>query len=89
MDAYRTTIDANKLEGVLDLPDEFKNQQVKVIVIHDVMPKKPKDHFEDAVQYSTALLNGIDGIVTRDVEGYSASEIKVYTPEEIVEFFNG
>ncbi|MBQ9479223.1 MAG: PIN domain-containing protein [Selenomonadaceae bacterium] len=49
----------------------------------------PWKDFEDAVQYSTALLGGIDGIVTRDVEGFALSEIKVYTPKEIVETFNG
>ena len=52
MDAYRTVIDANKLDGVIDLPEEFKNQQVKLIVIRDLMPKKPKDpeRIEAAIQ---------------------------------------
>lgn len=58
MDAYRTVIDADKLEGVLDLPDEFKNQQVKVIVIRDVMPKKPKDpaRIEAAIKKWTGII---------------------------------
>ena len=49
----------------------------------------PWRDFEDAVQYSVAQLNEIDAIVTRNVEDYKQSEIKVYTPEEIVETFNG
>ena len=52
MDAYRTVIDANKLDGVIDLPEEFKNQQVRLIVIRDFSPKKPKDpeRIEAAIQ---------------------------------------
>lgn len=49
----------------------------------------PWNDFEDAVQYSTACVNNIDAIVTRNVEDYKKSEIDIYTPEEIVEFFNG
>ena len=48
----------------------------------------PWNDFEDAVQYSTALVNNVSGIVTRNVEDYKKSEIDIYTPEEIVEFFN-
>ena len=49
----------------------------------------PWRDFEDAVQYSVAQLNEIDAIITRNVEDYKQSEIKVYTPEEIVSTFNG
>ena len=49
----------------------------------------PWRDFKDAVQYSVAQLNEIDAIITRNVEDYKQSEIKVYTPEEIVETFNG
>lgn len=49
----------------------------------------PWNDFEDAVQYSTALVNNVSGIVTRNVEDYKKSEIDIYTPEEIIEFFNG
>ena len=52
MDAYRTVIDANKLDGVLDLPEEFKNQQVSVIIMRDFTPRKAKDpeRIEAAIQ---------------------------------------
>ena len=49
----------------------------------------PWADFEDAVQYSTALVNNMSGIVTRNVEDYKLSELDVYTPTAIVEFFNG
>lgn len=37
--------------------------------------------FEDAVQYSVALSNKIDYIITRNAEDFSESEISVVTPE--------
>ena len=45
--------------------------------------------FEDAVQYSVALLNGIDGIVTRNITDYNNSEVKIFNPEEILNFVGG
>lgn len=40
--------------------------------------------FEDAVQYAVAVLNGFDGIVTRNMEGFDADdEVKIFTPEQI------
>ena len=52
MEVYHAKVDADKLDGVIDLPEEFKNQQVKLIVIRDLMPKKPKDpaRIEAAIQ---------------------------------------
>lgn len=43
--------------------------------------------FEDSVQYSTALLNGLDGIVTRNLSDYADSEIPVWKPEELLKQF--
>lgn len=40
--------------------------------------------FEDAVQYSVALLSDFDAIVTRDVLGYSNAEVRVISPEQIL-----
>lgn len=40
--------------------------------------------FEDSVQYSVALLQEMDGIITRNPRDYKRSEIKVWTPGEIV-----
>lgn len=38
--------------------------------------------FEDSVQYSVALSNDIDYIITRNVKDFSDSEIHVMTPED-------
>ncbi|MCD8109087.1 MAG: hypothetical protein LUE14_03175 [Clostridiales bacterium] len=41
--------------------------------------------FEDSVQYSVALLNTMDGLVTRNPVDYAESELSVWTPEEVLE----
>ena len=40
--------------------------------------------FEDSVQYSVALLQEMDGIVTRNPSDYKEAEIKVWRPEEFL-----
>lgn len=40
--------------------------------------------FEDSVQYSVALLQEMDGIITRNPNDYKKSEIKIWTPEEFL-----
>lgn len=41
--------------------------------------------FEDSVQYSVALLQEMDGIVTRNPNDYQDAEIKIWKPEEFCE----
>ena len=38
--------------------------------------------FEDSVQYSVALYNDMDYIITRNVKDFSDSEIPIMTPED-------
>lgn len=40
--------------------------------------------FEDSVQHAVAVLNGFDGVVTRNTADYKQAEVAVWTPEEIV-----
>jgi len=40
--------------------------------------------FEDSVQYSVALLDDMNGIVTRNPHDYKNSEIPVWLPEELL-----
>lgn len=40
--------------------------------------------FEDSVQYSVALLQEMDGIVTRNPNDYLESEIKIWQSEELL-----
>ncbi|GHT39169.1 PIN domain-containing protein [Bacteroidia bacterium] len=39
--------------------------------------------FEDAVQYHTAITNGMDAIITRNPRDFTNSRIPVYSPEEL------
>ena len=41
--------------------------------------------FEDSVQYSVALLNEMNGLITRNVKDYSSSEIQVWEPDQFLE----
>ena len=41
--------------------------------------------FEDSVQYSVALLNEMNGLITRNVKDYSSSEIQVWEPNQVLE----
>ena len=40
--------------------------------------------FEDSVQYSVALLNEMDGIVTRNPADYQGSNIQIWLPEQLL-----
>lgn len=42
--------------------------------------------FEDSVQYSVAKGNNMDGIVTRNMRGFADSDVKIFTPEELLDF---
>lgn len=44
----------------------------------------PWRDFEDSVQYSVALLQKMDGIVTRNPSDYKEAEIKIWSPEEFL-----
>ena len=44
--------------------------------------------FEDSVQYSVALLNEMDGIVTRNPTDYQNSNIRIWLPEQMLEVFS-
>ena len=41
--------------------------------------------FGDSVQYSVALLNEMNGLITRNVKDYSSSEIQVWEPNQFLE----
>lgn len=44
----------------------------------------PWKDFEDSVQYSVALLQEMDGIVTRNPNDYKEAKIDIWTPEELL-----
>ena len=43
--------------------------------------------FEDSVQYSVALLNEMDGIITRNPGDYQETNIPVWLPDQALETF--
>lgn len=55
--------------------------------IQKAMELEWKD-FEDSVQYSVALLQEMNGIVTRNPSDYGDSEIPVWLPERVLELIN-
>ena len=50
------------------------------------MPKRWKD-FEDAVPFVTAMENGVECIVTRDMSGFEAADIPCISPADFVSGF--
>jgi predicted nucleic acid-binding protein len=47
------------------------------------------EDFEDAVQYTCAVVHNLDVIVTRDVSGFVNAEIPVVLPDELDTIGNG
>jgi len=41
--------------------------------------------FEDSVQYSAAMLNEMDGLVTRNPNDYKQSRLPIWLPEQILD----
>ena len=67
----------------------------KLFDICDILDTKASDcynavssnlpDFEDAIMLETAKSNGIDCIITRNIQDFSASEVPVYTPKQFLE----
>ena len=53
--------------------------------IHKAFALNWKD-FEDSVQYAVAKSNNFDGIVTRNMKGFTDDAVKIFTPEEICRY---
>ena len=43
--------------------------------------------FEDSVQYSVALMNEMDGIVTRNPSDYQEANMRIWLPEQVLGLF--
>ena len=41
--------------------------------------------FEDAIQYSTAVVNQLDGIITRNPQDFPVVTPRIITPEQLIE----
>ncbi len=74
---------------------QVKNLIVKLLQVVSIASVSEKEirkalmlswkDFEDSVQYSVALLQKIDGIITRNPKDYKESKIKIWKPEEFLE----
>lgn len=86
--AYRTLKNQNLVYNLVKkVLSMVKIATVSEKEIIDAINLNWKD-FEDAVQYSVALSNGMYAVVTRNMKGFSQSEVKIYTPEEFINFIN-
>ncbi len=84
--AYRDLKDREKVIGLMkDVLEIAKIISVSEKEIYNAFNLNWKD-FEDAVQYSAAVSNNIDAIITRTMKGFSQGEVKICTPEEILDF---
>ncbi len=57
---------------------------VNQIVITMAFTTNFKD-FEDAIQYSTAVVNQLDGIITRNPQDFPVVTPRIITPEQLIE----
>lgn len=74
------------------LVKELLSKLLSIVSIAAVSEKEIKkalelewNDFEDAVQYSVALFDDMEGIVTRNPKDYKESCIKVWLPEQILQ----
>lgn len=51
--------------------------------IRNALKTEWKD-FEDAVQYSVAFLNEMEGLVTRNPRDYEGADISIWSPEQVL-----
>lgn len=48
-------------------------------------PSLPFRDYEDAVQHAAASAAGLEAIITRNVEDYSAATLPIFTPNEFIQ----
>lgn len=82
--AYQTLRNKEKVKQML-------RELLKIVLIAGVSGDEIRNalalswrDFEDSVQYSVALLQEMDGIVTRNPSDYKEAEMKVWRPEEFL-----
>ena len=82
---YRQLKDKGRAKELLrELFEIVSVAGVTDLEIQKAMELEWKD-FEGSVQYAVALLQEMNGIVTRNPSGYGESEILVWLPEKVLE----
>jgi len=78
------TLDRKKADECIDLLlNLLEVASVNRVVIETARTLEFRD-FEDAVVYASALHSGCSCVVTRNLKDFSASEIPVFSPEELL-----
>lgn len=75
-------------EVIYKLLKIFEISEVNKNTLLDALNSDFND-FEDSIIYSSAYLNGVDYIVTRDKKGFKNSKVKILTPVEAVAKIKG
>lgn len=70
-------------QAVVNLLTEFQVCSIDKNLLYIASLSTIKD-YEDAVQYESALVNGIEAIVTRDLKDYAGLSIPIYTPADFL-----
>lgn len=81
---------SNKNEAdsiVRDLLTLFSVSAVDHKILFEASVNNGKD-YEDSVIYTSAYLNNIDFIISRDKSGFSESQVSTLTPQEFLAFFH-
>ena len=82
--AYRQIKDrASVLELIKRLLMVVSVAAVSEREIRNALKRGWKD-FEDAVQYSVAFLNEMDGLITRNPKDYEEADINIWSPEQVL-----
>lgn len=83
--AYKTLRDKAKVKELLK--SILRIVSVAGISAEDIYRSLELDwnDFEDSIQYSSAVGNDMDGLITRNVKDYSLAELPIWTPEAFLE----
>ena len=83
--AYKTLRDKAKVKELLK--SILRIVSVAGIPAEDIYSSLELDwnDFEDSIQYSSAVGNDMDGLITRNVKDYSLAELPIWTPEAFLE----
>ncbi|WP_263975432.1 type II toxin-antitoxin system VapC family toxin [Leptolyngbya sp. 7M] len=74
---------ASSLEFLRNIADFCQVATVDQTVISMALTANFKD-FEDAIQYSTAAVNHLDAVVTRNPKDFVGATLRVTTPETLI-----
>ena len=81
------TASLNFLEGLLSFCQVAMVDRVVIDGAIALTSKSGFKDFEDAILNCTAIANGLDTIVTRNVKDFKLSKLQIVTPEQLIERF--